>query len=234
MQSTAIADAITWLEKSNADLEPELLTADAARELLASYARAEKLAAYGRTMLATRLDDAAEVARTSGTSMGKAKATVETAKALKDSDQVRDAFKTGAISLDQVSEIATAEEARPGAAAELLPVANAESFQVLRERARKIVLEAEQHRDLASRQHAARAARSHTDDLGMIDIHLVLEPHVGTPIVNRAETEAFRLHRTARRKDARRPSSATSPTPTPGCSPMLPPRAGPAGPSSSC
>jgi hypothetical protein len=121
MQSTAIGDAITWLEKSNADLEPELLTADAARELLASYARAEKLAAYGRTMLATRLGDASEVARTSGTSMGKAKATVETAKALKDSDQVRDAFKTGAISLDQASEIARAEEARPGAAAELLP-----------------------------------------------------------------------------------------------------------------
>jgi hypothetical protein len=197
MPSSAIAEAVTWLEKANADLQPELLSADAARDLLASYARAEKLTAYGKTMLATKLDDATEMARASGTSVGKAKATLETATTLENSDQVRDAFKTGSISLDQASEIAKAEAASPGAACELLPVANTESFQVLRERARKTVLEAEQHRDLAARQHAVRSARSHTDDLGMIDIHLTLEPHVGTPIVNRAETEASRLHRHA-------------------------------------
>jgi hypothetical protein len=197
MPSSAIAEAVTWLEKANADLQPELLSADAARDLLTSYARAEKLAAYGRTMLATKLDDATEMARTSGTSVGEARATLETAKTLENSDQVRDAFKTGSISLGQASEIAKAEAASPGAACELLPVANTESFQVLRERARKTVLEAEQHRDLAARQHAARSARSHIDDLGMIDIHLTLEPHVGTPIVNRAETEAARLHRHA-------------------------------------
>ena len=72
MQSTAIGEAITWLEKSNADLQPELLTAEGARDLLASYARAEKLASYGKAMLARKLDDATEAARASGTSMGKA------------------------------------------------------------------------------------------------------------------------------------------------------------------
>ena len=95
MQRTAIGEAITWLEKSNADLQPELLSADTARDLLASYARAEKLASYGKAMLARRLDDATEVARAGGTSMGKAKATVEAAKAVADSDEARDAFKTG-------------------------------------------------------------------------------------------------------------------------------------------
>jgi hypothetical protein len=39
----------------------------------------------------------------------------------------------------------------------------------------------------------------------MIDIHLTLEPHLGTPIVNRAETEAARLHRTARRNGSPEP-----------------------------
>ena len=133
MQRTAIGEAITWLEKSNADLQPELLTADTARDLLASYARAEKLASYGKAMLARKLDDVAEVARAGGTSVGKARATLDTAKALADSDEVRDAFKAGAISLDQAGEIAAADVARPGAASELLPLADRESFQVLRE-----------------------------------------------------------------------------------------------------
>ena len=33
----------------------------------------------------------------------------------------------------------------------------------------------------------------------MVHIHVALEPHVGTPLVNRAEATAARLHRTARR-----------------------------------
>jgi hypothetical protein len=68
------------LEKVNANLEPELLTADAARDALAAYARIERLASFGRTMLARKIDDAAEVARMTGTSIGKAKETVETSK----------------------------------------------------------------------------------------------------------------------------------------------------------
>ena len=93
-----IKEAVTWLEKANADLEPELLSAQAAREQLALYARAEKLTAYGTTVLARRLDDASEVARMSGVSIGKAKAAVDTGKALTEADEVRDAFKGGDIS----------------------------------------------------------------------------------------------------------------------------------------
>jgi hypothetical protein len=77
-------------------------------------------------------------------------------------------------------------------------VAQEESFQVLREKARKTKLEAEQHRDLARRQHAARGARSYNDEIGMVHVHLALEPHLGTPIVAGAEAEAARLGRKAR------------------------------------
>jgi hypothetical protein len=65
MSTDAIDEAITWLEKANAELEPELLSADATRNQLALYARAEKLAAYGKTVLATKLDDPAALARAS-------------------------------------------------------------------------------------------------------------------------------------------------------------------------
>jgi hypothetical protein len=131
MQSTAIAEALTCLEKANGDLQPELLSADAARDLLASYARAEKLASYGKTVLARKIDDPTEMARATGTSLGKATTTVATAQALERCDEVRDAFKAGAIFFDQAAEIATADNSRPGAAAELLDIADKESFQVL-------------------------------------------------------------------------------------------------------
>ena len=200
-----IKEAVTWLEKANADLEPELLSAHAAREQLALYARAEKLTAYGTTVLARRLDNASEVARTTGVSVGRAKAAVDTGKALADADEVRAAFKGGDISLDQATEIARAEQSCPGSSTELLKVAHEESFQALREKSRKVVLEAEQHRGLASRQHEARRARSYKDELGMISINLLLEPHVGVPLVNRAETEAGRLLGAARKEGLHEP-----------------------------
>jgi len=195
-----VAEARVSLEKANAGLQAELLSVEQATELLAEYARTEKLACYGKTVLARRIDDASQLARASGTSLGKAKSTLETAKALTEAEEVGEAFKKGGISLDQAQEIATAEQARPGSSSELLRVASDESFQVLRDKARTIVLEAEQTRGLAERQHDARSARSYRDQLGMVNVTLVLEPHVGTPIVNRAEAEAARLYRKARKE----------------------------------
>ena len=194
METRPISEALVWLEKANANLEPELLSNEAARDLLNDYARAEKLASFGKAVLASKLDNATEVARVCGTSVTKAKAAA-TVEALNGAEMVRDAFKDGQISLDQADEIAKAERARPGTASELLPVATGEAFHVLRDRARRIVLEAEQSEGLAQRQRAARAARSYQDDLGMINIRLTLEPHVGTPLVSRAEAEAARYAR---------------------------------------
>ncbi|MGH2702457.1 MAG: HNH endonuclease [Actinomycetota bacterium] len=200
-----IDEAVTRLEKANADLEPDLLSADDARDLLAAYARAEKLVAYGKTLLARRLDDPSGLARVTGTSMGKAKATVEAGRALGEADVVRNAFKSGELSLDQATEIARAEVAQPGSANELLALAERESFQVLKGQSRKVMLEAEQGRGLAERQHEARCARSYGDELGIAHVHLALEPHVGTPIVNRAEAEAARLHRAAKKENPAEP-----------------------------
>jgi hypothetical protein len=116
-------DALASLEKANAELEPELLTAKTARELLARYARAGKLIAYGEAVLARRVDDAAAVARATGTSMGFAKKTIETGGALNDAPEIGDALARGELSLDQAGEITKAEKARPGSATDLLPVA---------------------------------------------------------------------------------------------------------------
>jgi hypothetical protein len=205
MQVNAIKEAITWLEKLNADLEPELLTAGAARELLGDCARAEKLIAFAKTSLTRKLDDVQELARVTGTSVGKAKATVETAKALQDADVVRGAFAGGDISLDQAAELVKAEKAQPGSAAHLLTVAKDESFNVLRDQARRVVLEAEQHRGLPERQKEARTARFYEDDLGMINLCAKLPPTLGRAIANRADAEARRLQRAARQEGRAEP-----------------------------
>jgi len=205
MAKHIVTDAVELLEKANANLEPELLTMESARRQLDEYARAEKLASYGRTVLAARIDDAATVARATGTSMGQAKKMVETGASLRDAPEVGDALAHGEVSLDQAAEIARAEQASPGSAGDLLRVAKEESFHVLRDEARRVKLEAEQHRGLAERQRESRRARSYTDDLGMVNINLRLQPHIAIPIVNRAEADAARLYRAAKKNNEQEP-----------------------------
>ncbi|MDQ3646557.1 MAG: HNH endonuclease [Actinomycetota bacterium] len=205
MGSTVLEEAIGLLEKANAGLEPELMSSGDARAALALYARAENLAAYGKTALARKVADPIELARMTGSSVGKARDTVATAGVLSTSGQLDHALRSGAISVDQASEIARAEASAPGVAEELIAVANEEPFHVLRDKARKTALEAEQHRGLGARQHTSRTGRSYSDGLGMTHIHLTFEPHIGTPIVSQAEAEATRLSRAARSKGTPEP-----------------------------
>ena len=130
---------------------------------------------------------------------------VTTSQVVGASDDLRNAMQHGEISLDQAAEIASAEESAPGSARELVAVAKKSSFHVFKEEARRTELEAEQHLGLAERQHAARSSRSHADALGMVYIHLALEPHVGSPITARAEAEAQRLYRKAKVAGEREP-----------------------------
>ena len=76
-------EAIRQIEKSNIDLEPEVLDTHAVRELLSRYAKVKKLVSYGETMLAAKLGDVEMVARTTGVSVGKAKAAVDTGNCLR-------------------------------------------------------------------------------------------------------------------------------------------------------
>jgi HNH endonuclease len=192
-----IADALALIERANAKLRPDELSRSEAHSLIDAFGRIVKLGSFGVASLSPTLGDAAAVARVSGTSMGKAREAVATGTAIQTSPDLNAAMRQGSVSLDQAAEIARAEEAAPGSARSLVKVAQSEAFHVLKDKARKVKLEAEQHRDLATRQHEARKARSHVDDLGMVHIHLELEPHVGVPIAARADAEAQRLARAA-------------------------------------
>ncbi|HEX2236411.1 MAG TPA: hypothetical protein VHK89_09065, partial [Actinomycetota bacterium] len=67
-----LAQAIALVEKANADLEPELLRLPQARARLELYARARRVVDFGVAALARRVEDAAEVSRATGTSLGQA------------------------------------------------------------------------------------------------------------------------------------------------------------------
>lgn len=70
---TGILLAIDALEKENANLQPELMTAEGARWLLCAYARADKRVSFGIAALSRKLDDSLDLARLTGSSVAKAK-----------------------------------------------------------------------------------------------------------------------------------------------------------------
>ena len=199
MDIGALDRAIELLEKATAGLEPELLDSATARVVLARYARVCKLGDFGVAAVARKVDDATTVARATGTPLGHAKATVELGCNLKAAPELANALRTGAVSAEQAKEIASAEASVPGVVEELVAVANDEPFHAFRGRARRIKLEAEQHNGLSGKQRAARRGRHYSDELGMTHVHLVLEPLVATPIVNRAEADAERLYKQAKK-----------------------------------
>ena len=83
MDEVSMGDIIKGIEKFNANLQVELLVHEDARELLDKCARARKLLDFSVAALTRKIDDAAAVAKATGTSMGSAKATVNTGKAWK-------------------------------------------------------------------------------------------------------------------------------------------------------
>lgn len=200
--------AIELLEKANAELEPELLDSSGARAVLEGYARAGRLVDYGVAAVARKVGDAAVVSRATGTPMGHAKATIELGGNLKAAPELGAALASGAVSAEQAMQIASAEASVPGVTEDLVAVANSEPFHVLKDKARKVKLEAEQHNGLGAKQRASRSGRHYADELGMTHIHLMLEPLVATPIVDRAEADAERLYRAARKSGQTEPFEA--------------------------
>src|SRR5687767_11383794 len=206
--SSLVDRAIELLEKATAGLEPELFDSASARVMLERFERVRRLGDFGVAAFARKVDDPAAVSRAAGVPVGQAKATIELGRNLKAAPELGAALAGGAVSAEQAREIASAEASVPGVAEELVKVANSEPFHVFKDRARRLKLEAEQHKGLSARQHAARCGRHYSDELGMTHIHLMLEPLRATPIVNRAEADAERLHKAAKKTGQTEPFEA--------------------------
>ncbi|MDX1690648.1 MAG: HNH endonuclease signature motif containing protein [Acidimicrobiia bacterium] len=197
MEERLLEEAIGLVERANAGVTGGLRRDPAElRRLRAWTARRERLASDATASVSARLGDATEVARTRGTSVGAARKVIDTGRHLRREPRLAEAAESGAISLDQAAEIASAATVAPEALDDLVETARGASFRTLRDRARTIRLQSRAPESLAARQRRARRLRHWIGDDGMVRLDAALEPHVGAAVVSRIRTEADRTART--------------------------------------
>ena len=199
-----------------AALEPETLAADAAVGLVDAFATIEKLAGAGKALAARRVAEsnvwrgagersaAHWLARRSGTSIGNAMATLETAARLPELPAVDRAVRAGELSAVQANEIASAAGADPGAEKELLAVAR-DGVARLKEQCRRVKAaaapdEMARHRAI----HASRSLRHWSDPDGAGRLEGRFTPEVLAELLvalEPFEADAFRVARDEGRRE---------------------------------
>ena len=127
------------------ELEPERLAGGDAATLVEVFATVKKLCGAGEALAARRVAETMEwrragersaahwLARRTGSTVGAAAASIETAQRLEDLPATDEAFRTGRLSQVQAQHIASAAAGRPHAETELLDVAERDSLQGLRD-----------------------------------------------------------------------------------------------------
>jgi hypothetical protein len=201
------------LLRALSDFDPARHSGDDCLAVAEKLARTEKACAAARAMAAARAADAGShrakgfidpvdwLARVSGTSQGEAQRELATAKRLEIMPATLAALSAGELSLAQAEEIARTERECPGAEREMLQLAQRDSLRTLRDEGRKKRLASIDVDELARRQRQARSFRHWRDELGMVQVHAALEPHVGIALVNRLDAETDRARRAAPRAE---------------------------------
>jgi 5-methylcytosine-specific restriction endonuclease McrA len=217
MPERLVAAARAWREEL-VDFAPEacsgadcaILAEELAQTAKACAAASARAAARAAECGAQRgFGDAKDwLGRISGTTAGQAKAVLDTAQALEECPQTKEAVVSGQLSLAQGAEIAKTEAACPGTESELVGLAKGSTLGVLRDKARSRRLRSMDVEELHARQRSARELRHWIDDLGMVRGTFALAPLEGVPIVNRLEAETDRIRRLARREGSDEPRAA--------------------------
>ena len=213
-----VAESIELLRGVVATLDPGVLEGADAKRLVEQFIELERLAAAGRTLAVPRVaetgawqvdgafrDVSAWLASRSGVTVGRAKATVETAERLGALSETSDALRAGALSEVQAEVISAAAVADPEAETALLECAAANGVKGLKDECARV--EAAASQDQAQRSARARANRylRHrrvSDVEGMIELRGPIEQ---TATVMAAlepyEREAFSEARDAGRRE---------------------------------
>lgn len=204
-----------------AGYEPGGLSGSQAVELVEVLAKAEKVCVAARARAVARVEEcrawrdqgygsgAQWLAQTLGTSPRQAGEAMETAKLVEGLAATREAFVTGRLSEAQAAAVAKAAAVDPSAEGDLLEVAQREDWRSLKDQARRVHLKAEvDPQALHERQHRAREFHHWVDDEGMVAGRFRLPPEVGTPLLNRIDSQTDREYRHAWRQGDREPRSA--------------------------
>jgi hypothetical protein len=170
-----IGEAVAELART---LEPDTVALPDALPMWQAFDAIARRATAAKLVLTTRVDesraaqrsghrDTAELlAQRAGSSMGAARAHLETAKRLHDLPATEDALRDGRLSAEQACVVSGAAAANPAAERSLLERAKTSSFAELRDAALRARAAGEDREATQRRIHAARRLRTWTDAEG--------------------------------------------------------------------
>jgi hypothetical protein len=218
-----VCDTLVELEEALKRYAPGLDGAALSGEDAARATRAaaciEKVAASLKGLAAARAAEtgvwkgrsaAAELARVTGRSVYAAAETLETARRLSALPEVAAAARRGELSEAQVSAIASAAEAEPGAESRLVELASRSSLAELRDECARVKAAATDVEARRREIHARRFLRQYTDAEGAWHLRMRDNPEVGSEIMAAIQPIRDRLFAEARAEGRREPPEAYS------------------------
>jgi 5-methylcytosine-specific restriction endonuclease McrA len=208
------------LRSSVAELDPERLSGPDAARLLAAFAEVERLAAAGKLLSARRVESsnvwrrsghrsaAAHVAEATGTGIGPAITTLETARHLGSLPATDEAVRQGRLSETQVKEIAGAAILQPEAELSLVEAAGEQPLSMLKLRCKRVRAAGQDPRTSYETIRRGRYFRNWIDDAGAVRFDARLTPDEGARLLASVEAETDRLATASRRAGVDEPRKA--------------------------
>jgi hypothetical protein len=201
-------------------LDVSVLDARDAARLVEECATIERLAAGAKAIAAGRVAEtkvwadtgersaAHWLAKQSGTTVGQAVSTLETAERLADCPATAEALRSGELSLAQANEISAAAVINPACERDLVERSAGVSLRELRDEAGRVranVIDLEARR---ARIHRQRRLRTHLDADGAWNLHVRDNPERGAEIMAALDPIRDELFAQARSNERREPSEA--------------------------
>jgi len=215
-----LAEIVDQLEGEATMLDVAALDARLAVRATKLFGRIESIGAAGKGRTGRRVDEtnawvrdghrsaAHAMAAITGTSVGQATGSLQTAERLEHLGQTAEAFAKGKLSPAQAAEIAHAASEVPDAEDELLLAAPDLSFSKLRDRCRRIAASAHDPLERAKRIHASRFCRTWTDPDGAWNLTARGTTADGGRIMAALGAEADQVFKAARARGDREPLEA--------------------------
>ncbi|MGA7419992.1 MAG: DUF222 domain-containing protein [Acidimicrobiales bacterium] len=207
------------LRKEVGEFEPERVSGPDAARLLEAFATIEKLAAAGKLLAARRVESsnvwrkdghrsaADMMARKTGTGLGSAINSLQTARQLGSLPGTEDALRDGRLSEAQTREIAGAAIHKPDAEDELVEAAG-QTMNVLKLRCRRVRATADDGTSRYEKIRRGRYLRHWTDNEGAVRFDARLTPDEGAKLVAVVKSESARLAAEGRRCGRQEPMAA--------------------------
>ncbi len=206
-----------------ATLEPERITTAQAAELFGLFAELTRLGSAGQVLLTPRVAQsdawkneghrsaASWVAKATGTGLGDAIATLETAERLQSLPRTTEALRNGMLSAPQVREIAAAAADRPSSELQLLEAATTCTLKGLKDRCRQVRASTGSAETEKARYEAVRKSRFFrhwSDPDGAFRGEFKLTPDDGARMLSSLEMRANELFDQARKAENRESPAA--------------------------